>query len=200
MFVYSCLEPAIHRAHLLLTLDIIGNFTGLPYGAAGKEPAYLPLCLLCSLPLISPIGALLDIYCMNITTLLLPTIFAYSLLSTLSFSPEVYQLPPPTMGAPTSLLPMSATHQSCLTMTVATTNHCYTQLPISDQSVSMITTSHNSCHQDHLPLLVSITPSRFGSIVLMVVLPYDCLVSLLSIFPFSIDTQCPVLSVDPLSL
>ena len=38
MFVYSCLEPAVHRAHPLPTLDIKGNFTGLPYGAAGKEP------------------------------------------------------------------------------------------------------------------------------------------------------------------
>ena len=38
-FVYSCLEPAVHRAHPLPTLDIKGKFTGLPYGAAGKEPA-----------------------------------------------------------------------------------------------------------------------------------------------------------------
>ena len=32
---------------------------------------------------------------MTIATLLLLTIFAYSLLSALSFDPEVYQLPPP---------------------------------------------------------------------------------------------------------
>ena len=32
---------------------------------------------------------------MTIATLLLPTIFAFSLLSALSFDPEVYQLPPP---------------------------------------------------------------------------------------------------------
>ena len=32
---------------------------------------------------------------MTIATLLLPTIFTFSLLSTLSFSPEVYQIPPP---------------------------------------------------------------------------------------------------------
>ena len=38
LFVYSCLEPAVHRAHPLPTLDIKGDFTGLPYGAAGKEP------------------------------------------------------------------------------------------------------------------------------------------------------------------
>ena len=31
-----------------------------------------------------------DVYYTTITTLLLPTIFAFSLLSTLSFSPEVY--------------------------------------------------------------------------------------------------------------
>ena len=56
---------------------------------------YLLLCLLCSLLPISPIGALLEVYYTTITTLLLPTIFAFSLLSTLSFGPEVYQLPPP---------------------------------------------------------------------------------------------------------
>ena len=38
LFVYSCLEPAVHRAHPLPTLDIKGKFTGLPYGAAEKEP------------------------------------------------------------------------------------------------------------------------------------------------------------------
>ena len=41
LFVYSCLEPAVHRAHPLPTLDIKGNFTGLPYGAAGKEPGLM---------------------------------------------------------------------------------------------------------------------------------------------------------------
>ena len=40
--------------------------------------------------------------------------------------------PPLTIWAPTSLLPTSATHRSSLIMTVATTNHCHTRLPISD--------------------------------------------------------------------
>ena len=64
----------------------------------------------------------------------------------------------------------------------------------------MITTSCNSYHPDHLPLLILITPSYFGSLVLMVASLCNCLVSLLSICPLSINTQCPVLSVDPLSL
>ena len=63
----------------------------------------------------------------------------------------------------------------------------------------MITTSHDSHHPDHLPLLILIAPSYFCSLVLMVALPCDRLVSLLSIFPLSVDTQCPVFSVDPLS-
>ena len=109
------------------------------------------------------------------------------------------QLPPPTIWAPIGLLPTSATHQPCLTMTVATTNHCHMQLPILDWSVPMITASCNSHCPDHLPLSVSIAPSPFGSIVLTVALPCNHLVSLLSIFPPSIDTQCPVFSVDPLS-
>ena len=46
LFVYSCLEPAVHRAHPLLTLDIKGSFTGLPYGVAGKEPGIPPKSLL----------------------------------------------------------------------------------------------------------------------------------------------------------
>ena len=57
-----------------------------------------------------------------------------------------------------------------------------------------------SRRQDHLPLSISIAPSYFGSLVLTVASPGDRLVSLLSIFPLSVDTQCPVLSVDPLSL
>ena len=40
---------------------------------------------------------------------------------------------PPAIWAPTSLLPTSATHQSRLIMTVATTDHCHTRLPILDQ-------------------------------------------------------------------
>ena len=50
----------------------------------------------------------------------------------------------------------------------------------------MITMSRDLHHQDHLPLLVLITPSRFGRIILTVALPCDCLVSPLSIFPLSI--------------
>ena len=64
----------------------------------------------------------------------------------------------------------------------------------------MITVSRDSCRQDHLPLSILITPSYFGSLILMVASPCNHLVSLLSIFPLSVDTQCPVLSVDPLSL
>ena len=64
----------------------------------------------------------------------------------------------------------------------------------------MITASRNLHRQDHLPLSISITPSYFSSLVLTVASPCNHLVSLLSIFPLSVDTQCPVLSVDPLSL
>ena len=96
----------------------------LPISAVLRVSTYLLLCLLCSLLPISPIGALLDVYYMTIATLLL-TIFTFSLLSALSFSPEVYQLPPLTICAPTSLLPTSAAHQSHLTMTVATTDNCH---------------------------------------------------------------------------
>ena len=64
----------------------------------------------------------------------------------------------------------------------------------------MIATSRDLRRQDHLPLSISIAPSYFGSLVLTVASPGDRLVSLLSIFPLSVDTQCPVLSVDPLSL
>ena len=56
------------------------------------------------------------------------------------------------------------------------------------------------CRPDHLPLSILIAPSYFGSLVLTVASPCDCLVSLLSIFPLSLYTQCPVLSVDPLSV
>ena len=69
-----------------------------------------------------------------------------------------------------------------------------------DQLVPTITASRNSCHQDHLPLSVSITSSQFGRNILTVASPCDRSVSLLSIFPLSLYTQCPVLSVDPLSL
>ena len=64
----------------------------------------------------------------------------------------------------------------------------------------MTTTSRDSRRQDRLPLSISIAPSYFGSLILTVASPCDRLVSLLSIFPLSLYTQCPVLSVDPLSL
>ena len=64
----------------------------------------------------------------------------------------------------------------------------------------MITASRDLRRPDHLPLSISIAPSYFGSLILTVASPCDRLVSLLSIFPLSVDTQCPVLSVDPLSL
>ena len=87
----------------LVLKHVSTHFTAIPttarwsaaYLGNTRVSTYLLLCLLCSLLLISPIGALLDVYYTTIATLLLLTIFAFSLLSALSFSPEVYQLPPP---------------------------------------------------------------------------------------------------------
>ena len=82
-----------------------------------------------------PIGTLLEVYYMTIATLLLPTIFTFSLLSALSFGPEVYQLPPP---------------PDYLSSDQPSTNICYPSL-----------SSYNDCgHHRSLPH----TTSYFGSI------------------------------------
>ena len=80
-------------------------------------------------PLISLISALLDVYYTTIATLNLPAILAFSLPSTL-LPTDLLLLsgsttPPLTIWALIGLLPASVTHQSHLTMTVATTDHCH---------------------------------------------------------------------------
>ena len=123
-----------------------------------------PTALTLPLPLVSPIGVLLAYRYTHLTSLNLPAILAFSLPSTLLLTnplllPGSTTPPPLTIWAPISYLPTSATHRPRLTMTVATTDHCHTRLPILDQLVPMITTSCNLCHPDHLPLLILIAPS-----------------------------------------
>ena len=174
-----------------------------------RVSTYLPLCQLCSLPPISLIGALLDIYYTNIATLLLPTIFTFpyyplypSALKSINYPPQLFKLQ---LAFYKHLLPINLISQ----MTVATADHCHPQLPISDWSVPMITVSHDLHCQDHLPLSISIVPSWLGSVVLTVASPCNH-----SVFPafylppflsYSVSCSIYVLlhspsTVDPLSL
>ena len=128
-----------------------------------SDPYLSPTTPTLPLPSVSLIRALLAYQYMPLASLNLPAILVFSLLSTLLPTDPLLLSssttpPPPTIWAPTSYLPTSATCPPHLTTTVTTTDHCHTQLPILDRLVPTITTSRNSCHQDHLPLLISIAP------------------------------------------
>ena len=100
-----------------------------------SDPYLSPTAPTLPLPSVSLIGVLLAYQYTHLASLNLTAILAFSLLSTLHPTnplPLPGSTTPPTIWAPISLLPTSATHQPCLTTTVATTDHCHMQLPILD--------------------------------------------------------------------